>query len=119
MAGKVVMFCGSGSVEKAFPPFIVGLGAVSSDMEVTLFFTMSGLDIVKKGGAEKIVLPNAPMTLPEFIKNSMDAGIKFLACSAAMEVLGMKKEDLIDGVTVAGVAAFINEAKDADLVLTF
>ncbi|OQX52734.1 MAG: hypothetical protein B5M53_07895 [Candidatus Cloacimonas sp. 4484_209] len=119
MAGKMVMFCGSGSVEKAFPPFIVGLGAKSSDMDVVLFFTMSGLDIVKKGGAEKIVLPNAPMTLPEFIKNSMDAGIKFLACSAAMEVLGMTKDDLIDGVTVAGVATFINEAKDADIVLTF
>ncbi len=36
-----------------------------------------------------------------------------------MGVLGMTKEDLIDGITVAGVATFVNEAKDADIVLTF
>ncbi len=74
MAGKMVIFCGSDGVEKAFPPFIVGMGAKAADMDVILFFSMSGLNIVKKGGAEKIILPNAPMTLPEFIKSSVDAG---------------------------------------------
>jgi hypothetical protein len=37
-------------------------------MDVTLFFTMSALNIVRKGGAEKIMLAGAPKTLPEFIK---------------------------------------------------
>jgi len=119
MAGKMVVFCGSDAPEKAFPPFMLGMGAKASDMDVMLFFTMSGLNIIKKAAAEKIVLNNTPMTLPEFIKNSMEAGIRFVACSAAFGITGMTKEDLIDGVTVGGVASFVNEARDADIVVSF
>lgn len=119
MAGKMVVFCGSDAPEKAFPPFMLGLGAKAADMDVMLFFTMSGLNIIKKGSAEKIELQNAPMMLPEFIKNGIEAGIKFVACSAAFDIAGITQEDLIDGVTIGGVATFINEAKDADIVVSF
>jgi predicted peroxiredoxin len=119
MAGKMVVFCGSDAPEKAFPPFMLGLGAKAADMDVMLFFTMSGLNIIKKGSAEKIELQNAPMILPEFIKNGIDSGIKFVACSAAFGIAGITQEDLIDGVTIGGVATFINEAKDADIVVSF
>jgi predicted peroxiredoxin len=119
MAGKMVVFCGSDAPEKAFPPFMLGMGAKAADMDVMLFFTMSGLNIIKKGEAEKITLNNAPMTLPEFIKNSMEAGIRFVACSAAFGIAGITKEDLIDGITVGGVASFVDEAKVADIVVSF
>ena len=119
MSKKVWIFCGSDEPEKAFPPFMLGSGAQALDMDVGLFFTMSGLNIVKKGGAEKIVLPGAPKTLPEFIKILQEGGAEMVACSAAFPIANCTEEDLIDGVECGGVATFMSAAEEADVVLTF
>jgi len=119
MAEKMLVFCGSDEPQKAFPPFMLASGALASEMEVTLFFTMGGLNIVRKGGAEKIVLPGAPKRLPEFIKIMQEGGVKMIACSAAFPILGMEERDLIEGVECGGVATFVIEAQEADIVLTF
>ena len=55
MAKKMLIFCGSDDPYKAFPPFILASGALAMDMEITLFFTLTGLNIVKKGIAETIM----------------------------------------------------------------
>jgi len=119
MATKMLIFCGSDAPQKAFPPFMLGSGALATDVELTLFFTMSGLNIVRKGGAEKILLPGAPKTLSQFIKTVQDGGAKMIACSAAFPIVSMKEEDLIEGVECGGVASFVIDAQEADVVLTF
>jgi predicted peroxiredoxin len=98
---------------------MLGAGALAMEMELVLFFTMSGLNIVKKGGAEKIVLKGTPKTLPEFIDVARNAGAKLLACSAAFPIVDCREEDLIEGVECSGVASFVDEAESADIVLTF
>jgi predicted peroxiredoxin len=118
-AKKVLVFCGSDQPEKAFPPFMLGSGALACDMELTLFFTMSGLNIVRKGGADAIVLNGAPKKLPEFIAAVKGLGARLIACSAAFPIVGMSEADLIDGVECGGVATFIDLAEKADVVLTF
>ncbi len=45
-------------------------------------------------------------TLPELMKQAQEIGVKFLACDMAMNVMGIKPEELIDGVEIAGVANF-------------
>jgi predicted peroxiredoxin len=119
MAKKMWIFCGSDEPQKAFPPFMLGSGALALDMELNLFFTMNGLNIVKKGGAEKIKLEGAPKTLPEFIKIMREGGARMIACSAAFSIVGCKESDLIDGVQCGGVAEFVSGAEEADVVLTF
>lgn len=119
MAKKMVVFCGSDEPQKAFPPFMLSAGAIAMDMEVMMFFTMNGLNIVKKGGAEKIKLEGAPKTLPEFIDFVREAKGEMVACSAAFPIVGCTEEDLIEGVECGGVARFVDEAKNADIVLTF
>jgi predicted peroxiredoxin len=119
MSQKMWIFCGSDEPQKAFPPFMLASGALALDLEVNLFFTMSGLNIIKKGGAEKIELKGAPKTLPEFIQVMKDGGAKMVACSAAFPIVGCKEEDLIDGVECGGVATFVSGAQEADVVLTF
>jgi predicted peroxiredoxin len=115
----MLIFCGSDAPEKAFPPFMLGAGALAMDMEVTLFFTMSGLNIVRAGGAEKIALAGAPKSLPEFIRILQDGKAQFIACSAAFPIIGIREEDLIEGVECGGVATFVDAAERADVVLTF
>jgi predicted peroxiredoxin len=119
MSKKMIVFCGSDTPDKAFPPFMLGAGGLALEMEVTLFFTMNGLNIIKKGGAERIVFPGAPKTLPEFIKLLQDGGVRMIACSTAMPLVGCTEKDLIDGIECAGVATFVSAAAEADVVLTF
>lgn len=119
MAKKMVVCCASDEPEKVFPPFLFGSGALAMDMELMLFFTMSGLNVVRKGGAEKIKLEGAPKTLPEFIDVVREGGAKLVACSAAFPIAGCTEKDLIEGVEMGGVATFVDEAEGADIVLTF
>lgn len=119
MAAKMLIFCGSDAPQKAFPPFMLGSGALATEMELTMFFTMNGLNIVRKGGAEKILLLGAAMTLPQFIREVQGGGAKMIACSAAFPIVGIREEDLIEGVECGGVATFVIAAQEADVVLTF
>lgn len=119
MAAKMLVFCGSDDPNKAFPPFMLGAGALAMDMDLTFFFTLTGLYIIRKGGAEKIVLPGAPKTLPNFLQVVRDGGAKLIACSAAFPIVGVSEDDLIDGVECGGVATFVMAAEEADVVLTF
>jgi predicted peroxiredoxin len=120
MPGKMVMLCTSDEPSRAYPPFMIALAALASDVsDVMLFFTMGGLNIVKKAGAEKIVLPRAPMTLPEFLKKAQEMGVRMVACSAALPIAGIPEGDVLEGVTIAGVATFVAEAEEASTVLSF
>lgn len=53
-------------------------------------------------------------TLTELIKQAQDSGIKFIACNMSMDVMGIKKEELIDGVEIGGVAKYISESSKAN-----
>ena len=119
MAKKMLVFCGSDDPNKAFPPFMLGCGALAVDMELTLFFTLSGLNIIRKEGAAKIELPGAPNTLPGFLQIAKENGARLIACSAAFPIVDITEEDLIDGVEFGGVAEFVSLAEEADVVLTY
>ena len=49
-------------------------------------------------------------SLPELMRMAQDNGVRFIACQMSMDIMGIKAEELIDGVKVGGVATFINEA---------
>lgn len=119
MPETIWLFCGSDEPQKAFPPFMLAAAAVAMDMKVTMFFTMSGLTIVKKGGAQTIEFPGAARTLPEFIQVVQEGGGRMIACSAAFPMVDCTEEDLIDGVECGGVVTFLDGALRADLVLTY
>jgi predicted peroxiredoxin len=119
MTKKVLFFCGSDNPERVYPPMMLGSGALAMDMEVTLFFTLSGLNIVRKGGAERITLDGAPKPVPEFLRILKDGGARMIACSAAFPIAKINEEELIDGLEMGGVATFVELAEEADVVLTF
>lgn len=53
-------------------------------------------------------------TLDELIQSAMDAGVKFVACTMSMDIMGIKKEELIDGIDFGGVAAYLGAADDSN-----
>ena len=64
-----------------------------------------GTAMMKKVMADKNV-----SSLPELIKSAQEAGVRFIACTMSMDVMGIKQEELIDGVETGGVAAFLESA---------
>jgi predicted peroxiredoxin len=119
MAKKMLIFCGSDDPERVYPPLMLGSGALAMDMELTLFFTLSGLNVVRKGGARDIHLEGAPKPVAEFLEIVKAGGAKLIACSAAFPIAKIEEEDLIDGMELGGVATFVDLAEEADIVLTY
>ncbi len=56
-------------------------------------------------------------SLEELIKKAMANGVKLVACTMSMDVMGIKKEELIDGVELGGVAAYLGDAEESNVNL--
>ena len=57
------------------------------------------------------------MSIQQMIDSAKEQGVKLLACTMSMGVMGFKEEELIDGVELAGVAAYLGEADEANVNL--
>ena len=53
MAQRMAIISTHGSLDAAYPPLILATAAIAMDMEAAIFFTFYGLEIVKKGNADK------------------------------------------------------------------
>ena len=56
-------------------------------------------------------------TIPDLLDFSKENGVRLIVCQMSMDVLGVKKEDLIDGLEFSGAAAYLDYAADADITL--
>lgn len=56
-------------------------------------------------------------TLDELIASAKAQGVRLVACQMSMDVMGLKPEELIDGVEIGGVATFIGAAEQSDTSL--
>jgi NADPH-dependent 2,4-dienoyl-CoA reductase/sulfur reductase-like enzyme/peroxiredoxin family protein/rhodanese-related sulfurtransferase/TusA-related sulfurtransferase len=51
------------------------------------------------------------------LQTAIDNGVDMLACQMSMDVMGVKKEELLDNVEVAGVASYLEEAENSNMNL--
>ncbi|HCJ58894.1 MAG TPA: pyridine nucleotide-disulfide oxidoreductase [Clostridiaceae bacterium] len=56
-------------------------------------------------------------SLEDLIKAAMESGIEIVACQMSMDVMGLKQEELIDGVKIGGVGYYLGEAEDSNVNL--
>ncbi|MBQ7921159.1 MAG: DsrE/DsrF/DrsH-like family protein [Clostridia bacterium] len=56
-------------------------------------------------------------SLEELIQNAIDHGVRLVACQMSMEIMGIKAEELIDGVELGGVATFLGSGEQSDMSL--
>lgn len=66
----------------------------------------------------KMVMKQQNVTsLPELIQTAKEQGIRMIACTMSMDVMGIREEELIDGLEFAGVATYLGEADEANVNL--
>jgi peroxiredoxin family protein len=151
---KMTIIASKGSLDMAYPPLILATTAAAMDMDVTIFFTFFGLDIIKKDYADKLKIspignPAMPMPVPiptlvgslpgmeamatammksmfkkhgvasigQLLALAKESGVKLIACQMTMDVMGVKQEDVIDGVEFGGAAMWMDAAIDAQINL--
>jgi CoA-disulfide reductase len=57
------------------------------------------------------------MSLEDLMSQAIAAGVNLVACNMSMDIMGIKKEELIDGVVIGGVASFLGTSEEADMTL--
>lgn len=158
-ANRLAIIAGHGTLDAAYPPLILATSAIAMDMEAAIFFTFYGLEILKKGKADKlqvspianpampqpvpgISVPNILGVLPgmtavatgmmnswmknanvaklsELMETAMEFGVRLIGCQMTMDVMKIKREDLIDGIEIGGAATFLEFASEDAIVLSF
>lgn len=56
-------------------------------------------------------------SLEELRQQAMDNGVEFIACQMTMDIMGIHREELLDGVTVGGVATYMQRAEQSNVNL--
>ena len=57
------------------------------------------------------------LTLTQLIEMAQEQDIKIVTCKMTMDLLGLQKEELLDGIEYAGVAAYLADAEDGNVNL--
>jgi peroxiredoxin family protein len=51
------------------------------------------------------------------MRQAIEGGAELIACSMSMDVMGIRKEELADGVTIGGVATYLERAEQSNINL--
>lgn len=119
--------------DKLMMPMIIAQGALAMGMEVNIFYTFFGLQgLLKKykpkmpgiyslftGMIQKRMAKQKIMSYKEFMASNIEMGANVYACNMSMEMMGWKKEDMFNGVKIAGVAKMLDMAADASVNYAF
>jgi peroxiredoxin family protein len=128
---KVIIVVSEGTFDKAMMAMMMGNTAASMGMDVHIFHTFFGLNLLKKTARPKLpgmmrlftgmfIKKMKKVGVEDYqaqIKMAQELGVNLYACSTTMELMGITKDDMFDGVKVLGAAAFLGIATDADTSL--
>lgn len=63
---------------------------------------------------KKIMRDNKVPSLPELITSAQKAGVRLVACTMTMDLLGLHEDELLDGVEFGGVAMFLGQVNESN-----
>lgn len=153
---KLTIVVFSGELDRALSAFILATTGASMGMEVTMFFTFWGLNIIKRneggirskglmrkmfnfmnrGGSKRLKISRFNMfglgtsmikrlmkdinmpSLDEFITMAHQMGVKMIACTTTIGLMGLSENSFRSEVTsLAGAAYFLGEARGSKVAL--
>ena len=128
---RMAIVVSEGTFDKAMMPMIMASTAASLGMDVHVFFTFFGLNLLKKdpnpklGGMYRLFTGifrkrMKKVGIEDFKSQremALDLGVNLYACSTTMSLLGFSTDQMMDGIKVLGAAAFLDIAADADIQL--
>ena len=132
--------CSRGSLDGAYPALILSINAKRMGMAATIFFTFMGINVIRKGGMEKLqFIPQGTLgaipgmasvatfmmkrqidgagipTLGELMETAQLEGVKFVACKMTVDMMGLNAHDLIDGVEIQTAEQYLKHARNCKI----
>ncbi|MDF2541464.1 MAG: NAD(FAD)-dependent dehydrogenase [Herbinix sp.] len=103
------------SVKKGFMDTMFGVMMPRGSKKLKL----SNMNMMGMGGKmiRKVMKNKNIQSLEDLINSAIEQGIEIVACQMSMDVMGLKKEELIDGVKIGGVGYYLGEAEDSNVNL--
>lgn len=104
----IVMTSGPSTPHRCATPFFIAMLLASMDADVSIFFTMEGVLLTRRGVAEDLVAMEGGKRIIEFMREAKAAGVKMYMCRPAMPGYQISDEDVIpeiDDVSSGGVLA--------------
>ena len=88
---------GVNTPERSATPIYLATTAAAMDVEVGIYFTVNGPQLLKKGTAESLIVPKHDGTgapLRRFIDQAIDMGVKFYVCQPSLDLHGQTAEEI-------------------------
>lgn len=159
---RIAFICSKGDLDMAYPALVMGWAALGNGIDVTIFFTFWGLDMIVKSRQSRLEIapvantsmkmkmmglptgnlgiPNILGILPgmtafataimhkkiaevgappvgEYLQMLVDGGAKLYACKMSVDMMGLKKEDFVDGVLdIVTASDFMDMTEGAQII---
>jgi peroxiredoxin family protein len=130
------------TLDGAYPGLVLGINAARLGMESRVFYTFMGINVIRKGWAEKAkflppgfmgAIPGMSAIATWMMKSKIKKarvpclgdlqemaqceGVKFVACKMTIDMMGFTQDDFIEGVKIETAEEFLKYAKDCNISL--
>ncbi|MDP4185559.1 MAG: FAD-dependent oxidoreductase [Bacteroidota bacterium] len=102
-------------VKKDLMGRMFGMMMASSSLKLKL--SKMNMANIGRGMMRKRMTDKNVDALEIMIQKAVDSGVNLIACQMSMDIMGVKQEELIDGVVIGGVANYLEEAEQANVNL--
>ena len=104
--------------ERATVAWTLANAAIDSGQEVTMFLVSAGVDLVRRGAADKIQMNPVDPSMKELIDKFIANGGTVWACPPCASLRGYDEDALIDGVTITGAGPLHDLLKEGAATLS-
>lgn len=116
----IVMTSGPQAPHRCATPFYLGALLASMDAEVHIFFTMEGVNLMRKGVPEELCAVEGGKRIIDFARDAKRAGVILHVCRPALPGYEMDESELIDEVDhVSSAGVLADLLLSCDKVLSF
>ncbi len=137
---SATFICSRNTIDGAYPALLLAINARRQGLESTIFYTFMGLDLVRKGGAEKCrfvpqgvlgAIPGLSRLATALMRRKIDKanipsvaelmemapleGVRLVACKMTMDMFGLAPADLVEGVEVQSAEEYMKHARLCDI----
>jgi len=129
--------CSRDTLDGAYPSLVLAVNARRLGMDASIFYTFMGINVIRKGGAARCkFIPGGTMgaipgmsafaswmmrkkiksadvpALDELMEIAQLEGVRFVACKMTMDMMGLRREDFIEGIEIQTAEQYLKHARN-------
>lgn len=132
--------CSRDTIDGAYPSLILAINARRLGMDVGIFYTFMGINVIRKGGTAKCkFIPGGTLgaipgmssvaswmmrkkidaagvpPLDELIETAQLEGVRLTACKMTVDMMGLRDQDFIEGVQIQTAEQYLKHARNCQI----